>query len=612
MRQLTKLTHFCYIALLRTKFYMKTPITRLFDFISYQQENYPQKKCYVYKKDNVWKSISTNEFIEQANAVSRALLKLGVKPYDKIAVISSNNRPEWHALDIGVLQIGAQNVPLYPTLSKNDYKYIIKHSDAEFCFISDKVLLKKVLEIKSKTSLKEIFTFDEIDPETSWNFFLKLGKSKENQQEVEELKKGIKSDDLATIIYTSGTTGTPKGVMLSHRNIVENTLVSADALDLKAGHKRVISFLPINHIFERFASYYYQYKGFEVYFAESLDKLGENLKEVKPHFMPVVPRLVEKVFDKIIAKGNELKGFKKVLFFLSLELAENYKPYNEKGVWYNIKLYFARKLIFSKWKEALGGKMQFMVTGSAPIQERLIRIFTAAGIPIFEGYGLTETSPGVSFNSLRNRGLKIGTVGKVLKGIEVKIASDGEILIKGSNVMLGYYKDEALTKEALKDSYLHTGDIGTLDNEGFLKITDRKKEMFKTSGGKYIAPAVLESELKRSPFIDQIMVIGENEKMPAALVQVNFEYVNKWAKKHNHTIKDISTDLKLNFKIQDEIDLHNQDLGSWEQIKKFEITPDEWTVEEGLITPTLKIKRKVIKEKYQHLYDKIYKEDHEQ
>ena len=588
---------------------MKTPITRLFDFIYYQQENYPQKKCYAFKKGNTWNSISTNEFIDQANTVSRALLNLGVKPNDKIAVISSNNRPEWHALDIGVLQIGAQNVPLYPTLSTKDYQYIIKHSDAKFCFVSDKLLLKKVLETRQNTALQEVYTFDEIDPETSWNAFLKLGESKENQQEVEDRKNTIQTDDLATIIYTSGTTGTPKGVMLSHRNIVENTLVSADALDLTAGHKRVISFLPINHIFERFASYYYQYKGFEVYFAESLDQLGENLKEVKPHFMPVVPRLVEKVFDKIIAKGNELSGIKKVLFFLSLELAEKYQPYNKKGLGYNIKLYFARKLVFSKWKEALGGKMQFMVTGSAPIQERLIRIFTAAGIPIFEGYGLTETSPGVSINDLRNGNFKVGTVGKILKDVEVKIADDGEILVKGSNVMLGYYKDEELTKNAFEDGYLKTGDIGTLDEEGFLKITDRKKEMFKTSGGKYIAPAVLESQFKRSPFIEQIMVIGENEKMPAALIQLNFDYVKEWSKKQNHTIKDITTDLKLNFRIQDEIDYYNQNFGSWESIKKFEITPEEWTVENDLITPTLKIKRKKIKKKYQYLFDKIYKDE---
>jgi long-chain acyl-CoA synthetase len=584
---------------------MKSP-KLLFDFIYNQQEKFPQDKCYVYKKNDDWLSVSTQEFIEKANIASRALLNLGVKPNDKIAVISSNNRPEWHILDIGTLQLGAQNVPIYPTLAEKDYEYIINHSDAVYCFVSDKELLAKINAIKGKTKLKEVFTFDDINPKTNWNSFLELGKSNENQPLVEELKKKVKTDDLATIIYTSGTTGTPKGVMLSHRNIVENTLVSADALDLKGTHHRVVSYLPINHIFERFASYYYHLMGFEVHFAESIDKLGDNLKEIQPHFMPVVPRLVEKVFDKIVAKGRELSGIKRVLFFLSLELAENYKPYNKNRWFYYFKLKIARKLVFSQWKKALGGNLRFMVSGSAPLQERLITIFTAAGIPIFEGYGMTETSPGVSINDLRNGGFKVGTVGKALKGIEIKIANDGEILVKGSNIMLGYYKNDELTNETIIDGYIHTGDIGVLDKDGFLKITDRKKEMFKTSGGKYIAPAVLESALKQSRFIEQIMVIGESEKMPAALIQVNFDFVNEWAKRKGHIIKDVSTDLNLGFRIQKEINICNADFGNWEKIKKFEITPEEWTIEDGLLTPTMKMKRKNIKEKYKHLYQKIY------
>mgnify|MGYP000505937817 CR=1 FL=1 len=584
---------------------MKSP-KLLFDFIYNQQEKFPQDKCYVYKKNDDWLSISTKEFIEKANIASRALLNLGVKPNDKIAVISSNNRPEWHILDIGTLQLGAQNVPIYPTLAEKDYEYIINHSDAVYCFVSDKELLAKINAIKGKTKLKEVFTFDDINPKTNWNSFLELGKSNENQPLVEELKKKVKTDDLATIIYTSGTTGTPKGVMLSHRNIVENTLVSADALDLKGTHHRVVSYLPINHIFERFASYYYHLMGFEVHFAESIDKLGDNLKEIQPHFMPVVPRLVEKVFDKIVAKGSELSGIKRVLFFLSLELAENYKPYNKNRWFYYFKLKIARKLVFSQWKKALGGNLRFMVSGSAPLQERLITIFTAAGIPIFEGYGMTETSPGVSINDLRNGGFKVGTVGKALKGIEIKIANDGEILVKGSNIMLGYYKNDELTNETIIDGYIHTGDIGVLDKDGFLKITDRKKEMFKTSGGKYIAPAVLESALKQSRFIEQIMVIGESEKMPAALIQVNFDFVNEWAKRKGHIIKDVSTDLNLGYRIQKEINICNADFGNWEKIKKFEITPEEWTIEDGLLTPTMKMKRKNIKEKYKHLYQKIY------
>ena len=585
---------------------MTQQLTRLFDFIYYQEQNYPQEKCYNYKQKNEWHSISTKDFIEQSNTVSRALLNLGIKKGDKIAVISSRNRPEWHSLDIGTLQIGAQNVPLYPTLSESDYEYILNHSDAIYCFVSDKDLLEKVNAVKDKTNLKGIFTFDDIAKKTNWNTFLELGKSTNNQSEVDALKKAVSENDLATIIYTSGTTGTPKGVMLSHKNIVENTLVSADALDLTGTAYKVISYLPINHIYERFASYYYQYKGFEVHFAESIDKLGDNLKEIKPHFMPVVPRLLEKVFDKIVAKGNALSGLKKSLFFWALEIGENYKPYRKNSFWYYFKLSIARQLIFSKWKEALGGNLKFMVSGSAPLQERLITIFTAAGMPIYEGYGMTETSPGVSINDLRNGSLKVGTVGKVLKDIEVKIAKDGEILVKGSNVMMGYYKNEKLTNETIIDGYLHTGDIGTLDRDGFLKITDRKKEMFKTSGGKYIAPAVLESELKQSRFIEQVMVIGESQKMPAALIQVNFEFVTEWAKRHDYTIKDVSVDLQLQFRIQKEIDTYNRRFGSWEQIKKFEITPDEWTIEAGHLTPTMKMRRKIIKEKYQDLFEKIY------
>ena len=581
-------------------------ITRLFDFPYYQLEKYNLDAALVTKKEGVWEKTSTKEYLNKANAISRGLLRLGVQPNDKIAVISSNNRYEWHVLDIGILQIGAQNVPLYPTLSEKDYAYIINHSDALYCFVSDKDLLNKVNAVKEKTQLKKVFTFDEINAETSWISFLKLGDSEKNQLIVEERKKTVKPDDLATIIYTSGTTGTPKGVMLSHRNIVENTLVSAEALDLKGNHHRVVSYLPINHIFERFASYYYHLMGFEVHFAESIDKLGDNLKEIQPHFMPVVPRLIEKVFDKIVAKGNGLSGIKKALFFWALALAEKYKPYNQNTTFYSFKLKIARKLIFSKWQEALGGKLRFMVSGSAPLQERLITIFCAAGIPIFEGYGMTETSPGVSINDLRNGNFKIGSVGKVLNDIEVKIAKDGEILVKGSNVMLGYYKNEELTNKTIINGFLHTGDIGTIDKDGFLKITDRKKEMFKTSGGKYIAPAVLESVLKQSRFIEQAMVIGESEKMPAALIQINFDFVKEWARRKNYTITNVATDAKLISRIQKEIAICNANFGHWEQIKKFEITPEEWSIEDDLLTPTMKMKRKNIKKKYKHLFQKIY------
>lgn len=585
---------------------MHQKVTRLFDFPYLQLEENPQDRCFVYKKNNHWKSISTKSFIDQANTVSRALLKLGVKANDKIAVICSSNRPEWHILDIGVLQLGAQNVPLYPTLSSNDYQYIINHSDATYCFVSDVELYNKVVAIKDKTQLKEIYTFDAIEEKTDWSTFLDIGKDEDNQQEVENSKNAVTPEDTATIIYTSGTTGTPKGVMLTHKNMVENTFVSAEALDLVGNKFRVISYLPISHIFERFASYYYFFMGFEIHFAESIEKLGENLKEIKPHFMPVVPRLLEKIYDKIVAKGSELTGLKKIMFFWALQLGEKYQPYNKNSFAYRVQLKIARKLVFVKWREAFGGNLHFMVSGSAPLQKRLIQLFTAAGLKIYEGYGMTETSPGVSINDLRNGGLKFGSVGRILRGVEVKIAEDGEILVKGSNIMKGYYKNEALTNETIKDGYLHTGDIGTLDHEGFLSITDRKKEIFKTSGGKYIAPTAIESNIKQSLFIEQLMVIGEHQKMPAALIQVNFDYVHEWARLHNHTIDNVATDQKLINRIQKEIDSYNVHFGKWEQIKKFEITPDVWSIESGHLTPTMKMKRKIILNKYQDLFDKIY------
>lgn len=585
---------------------MNTSISLLFDFPKYQMEHSPLDNCFVYKSESVWKNISTKQYIELANNVSRSLLQLGIQPGDKIAVITTNNQPKWQILDIGILQIGALNVPLYATLSEKDYAYILNHSDAKYCFVSDNDLFQKVTNVKDQTQLTSIFTFEEIDSEFGWNSFLSIDEDEINQSKVEDLKSRVQPNDLATIIYTSGTTGTPKGVMLSHQNLVDNIFATADRLDLEGKNKRVISYLPICHVFERAASYYYQYMGFEVYFAESIETLGDNIREVKPHFLAVVPRLLEKIFDKIVDKGSQLSGIKKTLFFWALSLGESYQPYGRNGAWYHFKLNIARKLIFSKWQEALGGELQFMLSGSAPLQDRLIRVFTAAGIPIFEGYGMTESSPGATLNDLRNHGLKIGTVGKPLQGIEIKIANDGEILIKGHNVMQGYYKNEELTQKAIQNGYLHTGDIGKLDTDGFLKITDRKKEIFKTSGGKYIAPAVLESELKKSRFIEQVMVIGESQRMPAALVQVNFEFVEEWAKRKEYTIKDVTSDLKLLDRIQKEIDLRNKDLGKWEQIKKFEITPDEWSVASGHLTPTLKMRRKIIKQKYQSLFDKIY------
>lgn len=581
-------------------------IKRIFDFAYYQLQNAPQENCFNYKKNNEWVSISTQKYIDTANKVSASLLKLGIQPDDKIAVITTNNHPHWHILDIGVTQIGAQNVPLYATLSEKDYAYILAHSDSKYCFVSDEELYEKVKSVQKQTGLKGVFYLIENETEDSWNQFLNIGTSADFSTVIEERKNAVRDTDLATIIYTSGTTGTPKGVMLSHRNIVFSSLATAKALDLNDDAKRIVSYLPICHIFERAASYYNQLVSLEVYFAESIETIGDTIRETKPHYLAVVPRLLEKIFDKIMDKGSQLEGTKKKLFFWAVELAEQFEPYGKNGAWYHFKLKIANILIFKKWREALGNNLQFMVCGSAPLQPRLIRIFTAANIPIFEGYGMTESSPGGTVNDMRNGGFRIGSVGKSIEGVTIKIAEDGEILIKGENVMMGYYKNEELTQKTITNGYLHSGDIGKLDDDGFLYITDRKKEMFKTSGGKYIAPTALESELKQSRFIEQVMVIGEGQKMPAALIQINFEFVNEWAKRKGYTINDVSSDVKLIDRIQEEVDEHNQKFGKWEQIKRFEITPDEWTIDDGLLTPTLKMKRKNIRNKYKDLYDKIY------
>ena len=585
---------------------MTKQVTRLFDCLSYQQEHYPQDICYATKKDNNWISYSTQDYIDISNQVSRALLQLGVKPNDKIAVIVPVNQPKWHFLDTGVLQIGAQNVPLYATLSESDYEYVLNHSDSIYCFVAGDDIYNKVKAVQSKTQLKEVYRFDD-DSDIGWEAFLKLGEDTSSQSEVDALKDAVTPEDIATIIYTSGTTGTPKGVMLSHNNIVQNIKGTGKRLDLKATGKRIISYLPVSHVFERAASYYATMSGMSVYFAEGIEQLGDNIREVKPHMMAVVPRLLEKIFDKIVDKGSQLTGLKKKLFFWALELGERYEPYNKNGAFYNFQLGIAKKIIFSKWREALGNELEFMLSGSAPLQPRLIRVFTAAGIPIYEGYGMTECSPGATLNDLRNNGLKIGTVGKPMDGVEIKIAEDGEILMKGHLVMQGYYKRPELTAQTIVDGYLHSGDIGELDSDGFLKITDRKKEIFKTSGGKYIAPAVLESELKKSRFIEQIMVIGESQKMPAALVQVNFEFIDEWAKRKGYEIKDVQTDEKLRNRLQKEFDTYNEKFGQWEKIKKFEITKEEWSTESGHLTPTMKMRRKIILEKHQDLVDKIYK-----
>ncbi|WP_276381678.1 long-chain fatty acid--CoA ligase [Flavobacterium sp. H4147] len=586
-------------------------ITRLFDFPYYQQETYNLPVALATKKNGVWEKTSSQEYIAKANAISRALLRMGVQKDDKIALISSNNRTEWNVMDIGILQTGAQNVPIYPTIAEEDYEYILNHSGSIYCFVSDEEVLQKVNAIKANVpTLKEVYSFNEISGCKHWSELLNLGADKSNQNEVEARKESIHTNDLATIIYTSGTTGRPKGVMLSHQNIVSNVLDSAPRIPFDAGNSTALSFLPICHIFERMILYIYQYYGVSVYFGESIDKISDNLKEVQPTVITAVPRLLEKVYDKIYAKGAELTGIKKKLFFWAIDLGLKYEPYGANGFWYEFQLKIARKLIFSKWKEGLGGKLDLMVSGSAALQPRLSRVFAAAEIPVMEGYGLTETSPVIAVNDQRNKGFKIGTVGKPIRNLEVKIAEDGEILCKGPNVMLGYYNDPEKTAEALQDGYFHTGDIGEIDSEGFLKITDRKKEMFKTSGGKYIAPQMIENAMKQSRFIEQIMVIGEGEKMPAAFIQPNFEFVKEWAKIHKVTLGSTDAEIASNpdviKRIDEEVESINKKFGHWEQIKRFELTPDVWSIDGGQLTPTLKLKRKIIKETYKDLYAKIY------
>jgi len=588
-----------------------TSVKRLFDFPYYQLEKFNLNDALVTKYNGKWVSLTTKEYIDQSNQLSRGLLKLGIKPNDKVAIISTNNRTEWNVVDIGVMQLGAQDVPIYPTISKEDYQYVLSHSESIICFASDQEVYDKVMAIKDQVpTLKEVYTFDEVEGAKNWKEVLELGSDETTQTEVEKLKEQVKEDDLATLIYTSGTTGRPKGVMLTHKNIVSNALNSSTRLPLVEGQAKALSFLPVCHVYERMLLYLYQYNGVSIYFAESIDKISDNLKEVKPEVMTAVPRLLEKVYDKIIAKGADLTGIKKALFFWAVDLGLKYEPYEANGAWYEFQLKIAKKLIFSKWQEALGGNLEVIASGSAALQSRLARVFNAAGIRVMEGYGLTETSPVVAVNDYRDRGFKIGTVGKPIPETEVKIASDGEILVKGPQVMIGYYKNQEKTDEVLNDGYFHTGDIGEIDSEGFLKITDRKKEMFKTSGGKYIAPQVIENKMKQSRFIEQIMVIGDGEKMPAALIQPNFEFVEEWAKRKNidfgGNVTNLAKKQEVIDRIQEEVDEFNKSFGKWEQIKKFELTPEIWSIEDGHLTPTMKLKRREVKALYIDLYNKIY------
>jgi long-chain acyl-CoA synthetase len=582
--------------------------TRLFDFLSIQLEN-PLEKSLNTKYNGSWEATSTKTFYDKVQQASRKLHQMGVKHGDKIALISTNNRTEWCIMDQAILQLGATTVPIYPTISASEYEYVLDHSESKMCFISDVEIFEKLKTIQGNTSLEGVYSFEDVTDCASWNMLFEEDDSN-LQTAVEAAKKEVKSSDLATIIYTSGTTGRPKGVMLSHDNVVSNVLAAAKKLPLTSEKNIALSFLPVCHIFERVILYIYYYKGIEIHFAESLEKISDNLNEVHPYVMTAVPRLLEKVYDKIYSRGADLDGIKQKLFYWAVDLGLRYEPYGKNGFWYEFKLGIARKLIFSKWQQALGGNLELICSGSAALQPRLARVFSAAGMTVTEGYGLTETSPVISVGEEANGGLKFGSVGRVIDGVEVKIAEDGEILCKGPNVMQGYYKDPEKTAEVIKDGYFHTGDIGVLDADGQLKITDRKKQLFKTSGGKYIAPQLLENQMKQSLFIEQIMVIGEGQKMPAALIQPAFEYIETWAKDNaidmGTSLESICENQKLLDAIQEDITNHNQHFGKWEQIKKFELIPEVWSIDAGHLTPTMKVKRKVVKEKYQALCDKIY------
>ncbi|MDG1264386.1 MAG: AMP-dependent synthetase/ligase [Flavobacteriaceae bacterium] len=585
--------------------------TKLFEFIEIQRNKTPLEKSVTTKYNGEWQSLSTEDFYQKVQQVSRSLVKLGVKKGDKIALISTNNRTEWCIMDLGILQLGAVTVPIYPTITGPEYQYVLNHSESQYCFISDAEILEKLNTVrKNIPKLREVYSFDSIPNCSSWSSLLSEEEDSKIQKLVEAAKAAVDPEDLATIIYTSGTTGVPKGVMLNHHNIVSNVLSSSKRLPLDIGKTHALSFLPVCHIYERVILYIYYYKGIGIYFAESIEKISENLQEVQPYFMTAVPRLLEKVYDKIYAKGAELDGIKKKLFYWAVDLGLRYEPYGANGFFYELKLKIARKLIFSKWKAALGGNLHTISSGSAALQPRLARVFSAAGITISEGYGLTETAPVLTVSDINNKGLKFGCVGKPIDGIEIKIAKDGEILCKGPNVMQGYYKDEKKTAEVIQNGYFHTGDIGEIDADGFLKITDRKKQLFKTSGGKYIAPQLIENKMKQSLFIEQIMVIGEGQKMPAALIQPAFEYIATWIEDQKINIdsspKAICSCQEIKDAIQKDIDEYNPTFGKWEQVKKFELTPELWSIELGHLTPTMKVKRKAVKERYKALFDKIY------
>jgi long-chain acyl-CoA synthetase len=581
---------------------------RLFDIPHFQLKNHPNPNMFVTKTDGVWKGVSTADFLDQAMHYSKGLLALGVKPGENVALVSAT-RYEWNVMDIAIQQVGAIVVPLYPNISENEYRYIMNDAQIRICVLANEELYGKISNIRADVpSLEHVFSFENIENCTSWTAIAIQG-TEQNETEVHARMEVVKNEDLATIIYTSGTTGNPKGVMLSHKNILSNVEACTGTIPADQNSK-VLSFLPVCHIYERMLHYLYMYIGCSIHFAESMETIGDNIREVKPDVFTAVPRLIEKVFDKIMAKGDDLTGIKRALFFWAVRVGEEYDVVG-KSFWYKIKLAIARKLIFSKWKEALGGNVRAIASGSAALQPRLARIFIAAGIPILEGYGLTETSPVVSVNCFK-KGIRIGTVGALIEKVEVKIAEDGEILVKGPNVMMGYYNKPEATAEVMdSEGWFHTGDIGVFQEGKFLKITDRKKEIFKTSGGKYIVPQAMENKFKESRFIEQIMVIGEGEKFPAAFIVPSYAFVKEWAERKNIDLGDGSnlsliSNPEVIERIQQEVDEFNKGFGNWEQLKKFALLENELSIEANELTPTLKLKRKNILSNHKAKYEQIF------
>ena len=578
-------------------------LNRLFDLVPYQIAKFDKTDAVARKENGEWITYSSRDVKEIIDNLSLAFMKANIAAGDRVAIISEN-RPEWNFVDLALQQIGAISVPMYPTITSDDYAYIFDHAEVKMIFVGDTTIYEKAIEVAGD---RKIYSFDKIDGVEHWTSLKETGLSGDLSI-LEKSKAAVKSEDLFTIIYTSGTTGRPKGVMLTHHNVLSNVLSVSHIMSPPEGTSKVLSFLPLCHIFERTASFCFFYLGFSIYYAENMDSIGENLKEVQPHVFNTVPRLLEKVYDKIVAKGYELSGIKKQLFFWALNLGLKYDPAADMGGWYNFQLKIANQLIFSKWREALGGNIMQINSGASALQPRLARVFWAAGIKVCEGYGLTETSPVVTASISNHEEIRIGWVGKIVKDVEVKIAEDGEILVKGPNVMQGYYKNPEMTAEVLKNGWFHTGDIGELDGN-YLRITDRKKEMFKTSGGKYIAPQVMENKFKESTLIEQLIVVGDNRNFPGALIVPSFDGLREYCKRKdiNYTTdREMIQREDILEKYQSEVDSLNKYFGKWEQIKRFRLLPEAWGVESGELTPTMKLKRKVIHQKYADEIEAIY------